>query len=170
MFKAKIETKNLEQVEGFFKNATAQLNKPSPKSRDNIFKYMDNTVFPRRFNETKNPAGGQWKKSQRVLKKGGYTLTDKSFLRNSMYSEIDIVKPGLLNIEQFAKGKLQAIKAAVHNNGLRIRNRSGRLTKMPKRQFAFIKKAEKEEILTRLYLDPIDNIKVSGSNWKKPGK
>lgn len=155
MFKAKLEAKGVKQVNQYFDAAVKHLINPAFELSQ-VTRYMETTIFPKRFNDEKNPVGGKWKKSQRVIKHGGKTLTDKRDLRDSMRAKGTILGGGMLDIDMFAKGKLNSIKAAVHNNGLRIRNRGGGLTKMPKRQFAFITKSEKEKIIYDIFLRALE--------------
>lgn len=155
MFKAKLEVKGVKQVNQYFNGAVNHLINPAYELAQ-VTRYMENTIFPKRFNDEKNPAGGKWKPSVRVLLNGGKTLTDKRDLRNSMRAKGTILGGGRLDIDMYAKGKLNSIKAAVHNNGLRIRNRGGGLTKMPKRQFAFITRSEKEKIIYDIFLRALE--------------
>lgn len=155
MFTAKIEVKGLKEVENYFKAALDRLIDPSYELAI-VAEFVEREILNRRFNEEKNPAGGRWKPSQRALKDGGKTLTDKRDMRRRMRAFGRIIKSGLININMDATGKLNRIKAHVHNNGLRINNRAGRKTAMPKRQFAWLSKKEKEQIIYDIFLRGLD--------------
>lgn len=96
------------------------------------------------FNREQGPGGIKWKPSQRALRDGGKTLTDTAAMRRQIKSRIKPNKKGL-NIEYYSDGESKKY-SWVHNTGARIKNRSGRLTKMPKRQFAWIDAKTKQEI------------------------
>lgn len=154
MFTSKIEVKNLPEVQNYFRAAKNHLINPRFELYQ-VEKYIKREIFPKRFNEQKKPAGGKWKPSKRVILKGGKTLTDTRALRNSMTAKSVIVGSGKLNINMYAQGEPRKY-AAVHNNGMRIRNRAGRFTKMPKRQFAWLSMSEKEKIIYDIFLRQLE--------------
>lgn len=96
------------------------------------------------FNKETGPGGAKWKKSKRAIRDSGKTLTDTGAMRRQIKSRVQTNKNGI-RIEFFSDGESKKY-SWVHNTGARIRNRSGRLTKMPKRQFAWVSKECKDRI------------------------
>lgn len=112
--------------------------------------YLEKTVIPRRFNEQKGPTGNPWKPSKRVLKSGGKTLTLSRELRQGLKPEINISPRGVdIHFKPSAKSEMYAY---VHNNGGRIKNKSGRYTTMPKRQYAYTTQQEKMIIIRDIWV------------------
>lgn len=141
MFKSKIEVTGLKAAQDFIEGVNKKLINPAPEVQETKA-YLLRKV-KQRIRERKNPAGGYW--AARKPPTGSWPLLRKSgALYNSHEADIS-VKNGNIEIDIFATGNA-AKYAAVHNNGMRIRNRAGRFTKMKKRQYAWLKAAEKQEI------------------------
>lgn len=113
--------------------------------------YYEKTILPRRFDEQKHPSGNPWKPSKRVIKHGGKTLTNKRNLRNSLKAYPVVTSTGA---EMTIKSNNAEIAkyAHVHNNGGRIKNRAGRMTTIPKRQYAFATEPEKQIIIRDIWI------------------
>lgn len=96
------------------------------------------------FDKESSPVG-KWRPRKDKRTWGKWPILDKSgALKNSIRANI-ITSGKELSIQFSAEGEPKKY-AMVHNNGMRIRNRAGRFTKMPKRQFAWISAQAKEEI------------------------
>jgi len=95
----------------------------------------------------KNEQGpvGKWTRRKDKRTWGKWPVLDKSgALKNSIDGKVFIDAKGS-KVQITIDGE-PAKYARVHNNGMRIRNRSGRFTKYPKRQFAWISAQTKEDI------------------------
>ena len=112
--------------------------------------FIEKTVIPRRFEEQKGPTGNPWKPSKRVLKSGGKTLTLSGKLRHGLKPKISINSTGV-DIS-FVPSTETAKYAYLHNNGGRVKNRSGRFTTMPKRQYAYTTAEEKRIIIKDIWV------------------
>jgi phage gpG-like protein len=113
--------------------------------------YYEKTILPRRFDEQKHPSGNPWKPSKRVIKHGGKTLTNTRNLRNSLKAYPKVTSTGA-EVEIKSNNAEIAKYAALHNNGGRIKNRGGKLTTMPKRQYAWASKEEKQIIIRDIWI------------------
>lgn len=122
--------------------------------------YIEKTIIPRRFEEQKNPTGSPWKPSQRVLagttkrkglpNYGNKTLTMTGALRHGLKPNIKI-NSGNVDISFIPSGDT-AKYAYIHNNGGKFRNRSGKYSWMPKRQYAFTTQKEKMIIIRDIWV------------------
>lgn len=146
---SRIDVTGVKEVERYLEAIRKRFINPASEI-DSTIKYVQKTIIPQRFEEQKNPLGQPWKPSQRVLKHGGKTLTKSGQLRRSLQAIVSTDQRGI-NIAFSATGEA-AKYASVHNNGMRIRNKSGRFTQMPKRQFAFLTSKEKQVIIRDIWI------------------
>lgn len=121
--------------------------------------YIEKTVIPRRFEDQKGPTGSPWTKLSDIYlrwKRKKYPsnankiLTLSGKLRHGLKPVINIGSNGV-NIH-FKPSKETEMYAYVHNNGGRIKNKSGRYTTMPKRQYAYTTQQEKMIIMRDIWI------------------
>jgi phage gpG-like protein len=94
------------------------------------------------FDKEMSPVG-KW--TRRKDPRGKWPVLNKTgTLKSGIDAEVAIRSDGI-KIKMFIDNEA-IIYGAVHNNGLRIPNRGGGLTKMPKRQFAWISRQAKDKI------------------------
>jgi len=99
------------------------------------------------FNKETGPVG-KW--TRRKDPRGTWPILNKSGdLKEGLDGEIVLRSDGI-KIKIYINGPANKY-GFVHNNGMRIPNRGGGLTKMPKRQFAWLSSRAKEEI-TQVWL------------------
>lgn len=96
------------------------------------------------FDKESSPVG-KWTRRKDPKTHGKWPILNKSgALKNNIDAEIGIRSDGI-KLKIYVNGEANKY-AAVHNNGMRIPNRGGGLTKMPKRQFAWLSRQAKEDI------------------------
>ena len=94
------------------------------------------------FNKEMGPAG-RWR--PRKDPRGTWKILSKSRALRRGLKAVTSIKPNGISVE-VVPSQETAKYAYVHNNGLRIRNRSGRFTAMPKRQYVWVSARVKKEI------------------------
>ena len=94
------------------------------------------------FNKEMGPSG-RWRPRKKPT--GDWKILSKSRALRRGLKPVTTIKPTGISIEVIPSAET-AKYAYVHNNGLRIRNRSGRFTAMPKRQYVWVSSKLKKEI------------------------
>ena len=149
---SRIESSGNKEFETYLDAIRRKLIDPSVEAKATA-DFVEKTIIPRRFQEQKGPTGSPWRVSQRVRKYGGRTLSKSNTneaLRFSIRAKINIASGGV-NIDFGIVGPASKY-GYLHNNGGRIKNRSGKYTTMPKRQFAYLTVAEKRLIITDIWI------------------